>query len=319
MLCVVAALPVRANDGVFTSADAYKAMSAAIDLYLEPNGDLHNFFTYYVMPDGSTYSTRSIAAKYSPPAGEPGLEEYLPPMLRFFPRLEASFDSIFNLTNGRTPGALGSIIGGDDMAIRVLRFSRQDSTPVRIDAGVNPYDNMYLSSSPERSDDYEQTILIRRQGPAIEVTHFYSTPPDSTFLRAAPLAELDREFSLLVTARQAEVANVSYNSEETMSGALHVRPLSDTRVKGVKVTLPQVSDEVWKALRAKVMSLVSSRNEVSLYYGLNRPYSSIISIEAYVVDYATSVIYAFYYDDGRLTVLRATYDGTPFLPEGWHR
>lgn len=317
-LCAVAVIPVRADGDVFTSEDARKAMAHAIDLYMGPNSDLHTIKTYYVMPDGSTAATHRTSAMYSPdPQNPPG---YQPPMLRFFPRLEASFDSIFALTNGRTPGALGSVIKGDGISTRVLRFSRNRHLQSVTPEIVNPYDDPpTMPRVTEDSDDYEQTILVKREGNAIEVSHFYSTPPDSSFVSHEPLTELDREFSLLVTARKADVSNVSYNPEEIMSGALYIRPTSDTQVKGVKVTVRHVSENAWKTLLGKIMSLVGSNHEISLYYLFDRPGRNWMNTRAFVVDYANHVIYAFYHENERLTAIRATYDGTPFLPDDWYR
>lgn len=317
-LCAVAVIPARADGDVFTSEDARKAMAHAIDVYLGPNPDLHTVVTYYVMPNGSTATTRRVSAMYTPAQQDP--PGYLPPMLRFFPRLEASFDSIFALTNGRTPGALGSVIKGDGISTRVLRFSRNSHLQSTTPESVNPYDEPPVTPrTPEDSGDYEQTILVKREGKAVEVTHFYSTPPDSSFVSHEPLTELDREFSLLVTARKADVSNVSYNPEESMSGALYIRPTSETQTKGVKVTLQQVPDEAWRTLLGKVMSLVGSNRDISLYYLLSRPWSYKMYVRMFVVDYANHVIYAFYHENERLTAIRAVYEGTPFLPDDWYR
>lgn len=319
-LCAVAVIPVRADGDVFTSEDARKAMAHAIDLYMGPNSDLHTIKTYYVMPDGSTATTRRISAQYSPTEGRQDPPGYQPPMLRFFPRLEASFDSIFALTNGRTPGALGSVIKGDGISTRVLRFSRNSHLQSATQESVNPYDEPPITPrAPEDSGDYEQTILVRREGNAVEVTHFYSTPPDSSFVSHEPLTELDREFSLLVTARQADVSNVSYNPEESMSGALYIRPTTETQTKGVKVSLRQVPDDAWQTLVGKVMSLIGSNRDISVYYMLNRPWSYWMYVRMFVVDYANRVIYALYHENERLTALRVTYEGTPFLPDDWYR
>lgn len=315
-----------AQSAVFTSDEARKAFTDAIDLYLVPNSDLCTVGSYYVMPDGSSCYTRQVAAMYSPDGTAP--DDYVPPMLRYFPRLEATFDSIFSLTQGRNPHALGAIVRGDDATTRVLRFSRPGAAPADTATyASNPYDNLQATASVENGSDYEQSIILKQKGNQIDIAHFYSTPPDSSFIVPGPMENLDSEFSYLVTARQAHVRKVSYGSDENVSGALHLRPRADANVEGVLVELTEMPSDTWENLYAKIRSNIGSRREISVYYAYDRPMWNRYSIEAYIIDHATRVIYAYHLDGnygnrsmtGPFRAVRATYDTQPYLPENWWR
>lgn len=153
-------------------------------------------------------------------------------------------------------------------------------------------------------------------------------PPD--FIERGEMEDLDREFSDLVTARQAPVGKVSYTDNERLSGTLHLRPQTDMSVEGTKVELNDVPYDTWDKLSSKIRSYIGSHKEISVDYVFQRPGHNKFYINAYIVDYNTRVIYAWHYDGrctesgthgarGPLCAVRATYDGHPYLPENWWR
>lgn len=287
VLCVISAHASEKTDGGSnsTSDKVRTVLMEAMDKFEERHPDAMSTLRYDVKPDGSTLTFRHLDRM-----GELGED-----VMRSVKENKALFDSIEIVAKKEAPA--GTVMSMNDGGyVRSIRFQEENSD-----------DEISMNDSPEK---YKQAFLLRSINDRVfEMYHYWRTGADSSYMKAADLSDLDREFYNMFENQNAMLKKVRYRDDSYFSGALRILSQEDQSVTGSMVIIPSATSKQWIKLAHLLMGHSGDKGQLSVTYSRDR--------SVYVVDYVNKTIYAATLRNNAMYFMKATYTGVPYLPSNW--